>query len=371
MEVLNLSLQNRTVFINKTDSNIHNFYSYVTRTTTLVFCFIIYITGIIGNSLILWTFYRIKSLQTQQNMFVAFLAIVDLVIIGYLLPFNMYVMFVNNGIFNTVLCKFNALIIHVLFTCSVQYIMHIALSRYAKICHASRFKQIFTTKRIVLTAGSAFAVGIAFSLPIFLLKDFSMFDHTVHLCIFDRYGNPVYSLIYMVICLVIPILIITFCYLKIYCHVRKSKVKLYQHWTNPLRRRRLIQELAQTRAQFAVFVAYLVLYFPFGITVISAQFGATTDFFADEFHAVATYSCFLNSCINSLLYGFLNRSMRKAYMQSLACFWRTGRACTTTSVSLDSKSDSATTSRNETGREITDSSNKVTAETYAINDSKL
>ena len=317
--IANISFTDGSNMQNLTTMNFQT-YNTVTRVTTLVFCFLLYISGITGNTLILWTYIKIKHLRTRQNMFVAFLSIVDLLIIGYLLPFNMYVMFVNDGIYNTFLCKFNALICHILFACSVQYIMYIALTRFCKICYGSRFNQIFTTRHILLLAISSFVIGLLFGIPILPYDNLLKFDRTLHLCIFNRYGQAVYSFLYMGVCLVLPISITTFCYVKIYCHVRKSKLMLYQHWTNPLARKRLMNELSQTRAQFAVFVAYMVLYLPFGITAMSAQFGATIDDYADEFHAIAMYTCFLNSCINSLLYGAFNRNMRKAYLQSLACF---------------------------------------------------
>lgn len=312
--------ETRMVTLNTNDTGMEALYSRATRITTLVFCIIMYIVGTTGNILIIWTFVRIKQQRIRQNIFVVLLAVVDFLIIGYLLPFNMHVMISNKRIDKPILCKVNALTGHVLFTCSVQFIMYIALCRYTKICHAGRFDQIFPLRRILLLSASSFISGLIFGLPLLVNDNFLIFDRTLHLCLFNRYGNLIYSYIYMGICLFVPVSVTSLCYLKIYFYVRKSKLKLYQHCTNPLARRRLSHELNVTRSQFSVFIAYLVFYMPFGIT---ATIRTSAKYFPDEFHTLAMYLCFTNSCINSILYGILNTNMRKAYKESLSCNTRT------------------------------------------------
>jgi hypothetical protein len=129
----------------------------------------------------------------------------------------------------------------------------------------------------------------------------------------------------MGICLFVPVSVTALCYLKIYFYVRKSKLKLFQHCTNPLARRRLSHELNVTRSQFSVFIAYLVFYMPFGIT---ATIRTAAKNFPDEFHTLAMYLCFTNSCINSILYGILNTKMRKAYKESLSCNQQSSQSTT-------------------------------------------
>ena len=121
--------ETRMVTLNTNDTGMEALYSRATRITTLVFGIIMYIVGTTGNILIIWTFARIKQQRIRQNIFVVLLAVVDFLIIGYLLPFNMHVMISNERIGKPILCKVNALTGHVLFTCSVQFIMYIA-SKY-------------------------------------------------------------------------------------------------------------------------------------------------------------------------------------------------------------------------------------------------
>jgi hypothetical protein len=66
--------------------------------------------GISGNSLIIWTFIRIKRLRIVQNVFVILLAVVDLLIIGYMLPSATIALIWNREPVSREVCIFNGII---------------------------------------------------------------------------------------------------------------------------------------------------------------------------------------------------------------------------------------------------------------------
>ena len=132
---------------------------------------------------------------------------------------------------------------------------------------------------------------------------------------FNRYGNFIYSAVNMNVCMIVPICVTTFSHIKIYLHVVRSTKRLHQYGERNIADRKLAHEIMAARSQFSVFIAYLILYLPFGITCLVN----TGDVFPDLFHAISLYLCFLNSCINFILYGVLNSNMRKAYLASILC----------------------------------------------------
>jgi hypothetical protein len=87
---------------------------------------------------------------------------------------------------------------------------------------------------------------------------------------------------------------------------------------NGLARQKMKYEETLTMTQFSVFIVYMFLYFPFGITAIGGQ---RSDY-PDIFHTVAIYMCYSNSCFNCILYGVLNKNMRRSYRQALPCINR-------------------------------------------------
>lgn len=74
-----------------------------------------------------------------------------------------------------------------------------------------------------------------------------------------------------------------------------------------------MHELTVTRTQFSVFHASVVLYMPFGIASIHNSTNVPIPWLS----TFGYYMGCANSCMNSLIYGFMNRNIRKAYIESL------------------------------------------------------
>jgi len=292
-------------------------YSIERRIICLTFSFILYIIGSTGNVLIIWTIWRIKHLRTVQNMIVVFLAMFDLLICGYLLPFSMHILIWNQEPDKRI-CKFQAIITSFLFSCSILIILLIALSRYVKICHSQRYNRICSMRNVIAATVFVCLVAASFASPLWFVDDLWLFDRPIHSCVFNRYDNIVYSAIFMVVIIVIPCAVTSLCYVQIYRYVMKARNQMHKHWNNGLARQQLTYEETLAKAQFSVFIVYMFLYFPFGITAMGGQ---RSDY-PEIFHTVAIYMWYSNSCINCILYGVLNKNIRRSYKQALPCINR-------------------------------------------------
>lgn len=291
-------------------------YSANIRIIYITVGFLLYVVGISGNSLIIWTFIRIKRLRIVQNVFVILLAVVDLLIIGYMLPNATIALIWNRKPVSREVCIFNAIIGHLLFTSCLQYITCIAVSRYVRICHSKKFDRIYTQRNVSLICIFCFLYWCISVFPLLSLKKPLIFEKDMHVCIFNRFENKIYTNLYTTFCLIIPIGLTAFCYIKIYIYVRTAKLKMYKKWNNGLARQRILHELIVTRCQFAIFAAYLIFYLPFGI---STTIGFISGIDISWLNTFGMYLGFANSCINSILYGAMNRNIKQAYFESLCC----------------------------------------------------
>lgn len=279
-------------------------------------CLLLIIFGVIGNMLIIWTFHKSKHLRVRVNVFVVSLALVDLLIVCYLLPFNIVILQTNRKLKPDILCTINGIIAPALFMSSIQYIMLISLSRYVKIRHPQIFDTLFSPTKITLFIICCLLLTISLQIPL-LTNDVNyhfIFDKSLHMCIFNRHGDRMYSIICIVLGLFLPICTTSVCYVKLYYFIIVSRRNLLKCSNIGLARRKLKDQLTTTRTQFSVFIACLVLYFPFGLTCLFQH-----NQFPDYFHSVAIYSAFANSCINCVLYGVMNSNIRKEYMKVLGC----------------------------------------------------
>lgn len=289
-------------------------YSIKTRVGYLTLALTMFTTGTVGNILIMWTIARTKRLRTIQNMMVLVLAVFDFLICGYLIPFSMYVL-ISNREPDKQHCRFQAVINNFLFSSSVMIILLIALSRYFKICQFQRYRNIFNMKTVIAAVVFSCIVGVAFTIPLLYSDDFWLFERSMHACIFNRYVSVTYSVVCTCTLVGIPTGLTTFCYVQIYRYVTKARKQLHTHEDNGLAAKKLTYEEMVAKTQFSVFVVYMFMYFPFGILTIGGQ----RSNYPDGVHTMAVYMCYFNSCINCILYGVLNKNMRKAYLESMPC----------------------------------------------------
>lgn len=292
-------------------------YSVGTRVGCLILSIVMYITGTVGNVLIIWTIARIRHLRTVQNAIVILLAIVDLLICGYLQPYSMDIL-IRNTEPSRESCRFQAIITAFLFSCSILFIMIIALSRYFKICQSQIYSHVFNIRNLIGATILACIVGACFCSPLWFYDELWLFDRPLHSCVFNRYGNVLYSTVFMGTVISVPAGVTSFCYVQIYRYVKKARSHLHQHWNNGLARQKLTNEEMLAKTQFSVFIVYLFMYFPFGVIAVAGQ---RSDY-PEALHTISVYLCYMNSCVNCLLYGILNKNMRKAYKESLSCLSR-------------------------------------------------
>ena len=292
--------------------------SEILRPVLLIGMSLTLVIGIPGNCLIFWTFVVVKRFRTHHNMFVASLAATDTVLIGYLLPQSMAFITEQSLTISSGLCKANALVAHICFTSGVQTVMHIAINRFVKICCSTvLYSKVYSSRNMALILFTCWIMGFVFWLPLLWVDDSLIYDASLHICVYDRYNNRGYSFIYLVICLAVPTAITTGCYVKILAHVSTTRQRLIQQWNNGLARARTQNDMRTTKAHITVFAAYMIIYMPFGVT--STCF-SSHDSVPSVVHSVAMFLCYINSAINSIIYGVMNKSMRKCFKEAL-CAW--------------------------------------------------
>lgn len=279
------------------------------RISITVVCSVLMIFGILGNIIIILTIIKNKKLRVMMNVFVASLAFIDLLIISCLLPFNLYTVLTNGEYVSKTLCKINGIMVHVLFTSSLQYVMVISISRYVKICHPQNFISVFSPGNTVFIYVYCMLLNLAFVLPlVFDFEENVIFDRSLHMCIFSRYESKMYSWVFITSCLFIPVGVTIVCYMRTYHIVIKSRRRIHLNYVHTVNRNS--DKLASIRFQFCVLIAYLLLYIPFGLTCLLNK-----ETLPDIFHTISVYLVYACSTMNALLYGLFNGNIRSVYFK--------------------------------------------------------
>ncbi|KAL4240207.1 Melanopsin [Mactra antiquata] len=124
------------------------------------------ITGILGNSLVIWIFSREKPLRTSSNMFIINLAISDLtfsIVNGF--PLLTLSAFSKKWIFGQAACEFYGLIGGIFGLMSINTMATIAIDRYFAIARPLHVAKFMTRRRAFLMIAVVWLWSFASSLP--------------------------------------------------------------------------------------------------------------------------------------------------------------------------------------------------------------
>ena len=205
---------------------------------------------------------------------------------------------------------------------SVFHLVTIAVHRYLYVCHHARARRAFTWRATWLIEAATWLFGAVVALPGFYLTD-AEFDPRINTCVFASQdeGQWKYPLYLLVILLSIPCTVSAHCYIKIYRYVLNMKRRLGEHDrsttsaanTSTSSDARIRHQLQQFLCRLCVFLVFLVMYLPFIITRILDSLVHVPDGVHLAFGALIS----MNSMINPIIYGVLNKAFRRGFKGSL------------------------------------------------------
>nr|KAG5690584.1 hypothetical protein BaRGS_009246 [Batillaria attramentaria] len=120
------------------------------RITVVILGWLACVTGIFGNVLIITTLLSQQSLRSVHNIYIANLALADLLVMGYVFPFWLLDLALGaNPVANQTHCDANAFIIILTFVVSVYTLVLIACDRFMSVCHNPIYTKLFNRTSIV------------------------------------------------------------------------------------------------------------------------------------------------------------------------------------------------------------------------------
>ena len=143
-------------------------------------------------------------------------------------------------------------------------------------------------------------------------------------CSYDRTADYTYTLFFVLVAIVPPLLVVLLCYLLIFIHVKKTRktvkklcAKITQRahtWKN--------SELRLAKSLFIIFIVFLICWSPYAIVVLIDKY--------DEWHKIVyviiIQMAHTNSSLNSIIYAASNKDFRDGYKMLLCCICERGRS---------------------------------------------
>lgn len=279
---------------------------------TISFQLILMVLIICANSLVLTALCRFHSLRDNTGIFVANLAVADL-IIGIGMPFQVAFFFHPELEMSKTCCILRYLVITFACNASIYSLVCTVFDRLIAIMYPLRYAQIMTKSKAVGLVIIIWIVDIVFqSIPLFGVNNWGM----VPFCLYELVMNKWYRLANFASGLFFAFLMFVI-YMQIFYIVRRHMIQIKTENTEVVG-----QTLNKNSRQMNSVIAIVVLFFhiswlPFFITemtMLEPQDVTVEKVWIANF---CVFAGLLNSIVNPIIYAWKNKQYRRAFRKIL------------------------------------------------------
>ena len=271
-----------------------------------------------GNMLVCAAICRNRNLRTKQNVYIANLAISDLVMAVFVMPLTLGALTIGRWPFKKGLCQMQGFVATMAGMVSLKTMTLIAVHRYFKVVDSRVYKKIFKKSSVVASIVIAWVIALSVQ-----TSHVARFDYIFHpgkmICFFKfnskRYFNYVVALVVLIL---IPLLVIAYCYYKVYRRVSDHKAKSFR--TNSTVNKAIsLSEIKINHLLFALIVSF-ALCWVVPVSIVDFTVLYFGELVLPRFIYVAyTVLMGLSSCVNPIIYNALSREFRKEFKRLIAC----------------------------------------------------
>ncbi|XP_065165380.1 QRFP-like peptide receptor [Atheta coriaria] len=321
---------------------------------------ITFIFGSVGNALIVYATYRNGRMQSVTNVFLASLAIADLLLIILCIPVKVAKLFSYTWDAGWLLCKGVHYVQNVSTLCSVFTLTAISVERYYAIVHPMKARYICTISQAQRVILITWCLSILLATPILhvqIMQQVGEEHQDFYWCIRD-WDSPYWRWheIYMLLLvLIIPFCIMTLTYVAICWEVwnvmERRHIMTSSHALNrkecaiPLNEVNSqgtpIQQQSQGNSNCAgrrddsktvkqviymlvvIVLVFAICWTPLLVDNLLTAYGILSPVrggWEKHMGTIFTLMAYFNSCINPVIYGFMSKNFRDSFRSVLCCF---------------------------------------------------
>ncbi|XP_067106999.1 trace amine-associated receptor 1 [Osmerus mordax] len=285
---------------------------------------------VVGNFLVVLAIAYFKQLQSPTNSFVMSLAVADCLVGLVVMPYSMVRTVEGCWLFGALFCQLHSSLDVMLCTASIFHLSCIAFDRYYAVCNPLVYSLKMSQSRVVMLIVICWAVPILISFgPILLGLHMVGVDIPLppEVCIF--LVNRVYAVMASLVAFYLPMAIMLVAYWKIYKAAKRQAMQISamesqmasgvgkdsskkQRHRNAMRRER---KAAKTLG--IIMGVFLLFWVPFfTVNIVDPFINYST---AEVIWDIFLWLGYVNSSLNPFLYGFFNRSFRRAFLMIMGC----------------------------------------------------
>lgn len=338
----------------------------------------IFLLSVLGNTLVITVLIRNKRMRTVTNIFLLSLAVSDLMLCLFCMPFNLIPNLLKDFIFGSAVCKTTTYFMGTSVSVSTFNLVAISLERYGAICKPLQSRVWQTKSHALKVIAATWCLSFTIMTPYPIYSNLVPFtkhnNQTANMCRFLLPSDAMqqsWQTFLLLILFLIPGIVMVVAYglisLELYqgikfdasqkksakekrlnsgssgryedsdgCYLQKSrpprKLELQQLSTsssggrvNRIRSSRSAANLIAKKRVIRMLIVIVVLFFLCWMPIFSVNAWRAYDTVSAEKHLSGTPISFIlllsytSSCVNPIIYCFMNKRFRLGFMATFPC----------------------------------------------------
>ena len=310
-------------------------------TVFLVVCYaIVFVLALIGNSLVVIVIMRRRCMRTVINMFILSLAVSDLLIVVFCIPFTLVETITIDWVLGSFMCRALNYIAMVAIVVSTLTLLVIAVERHHAICYPLRARMIKNPRRAGWLVALLWGISMCLVSPLlFVLKVIEHTDSISDVIQLRSYkfcqeqwrsqqDKNHFTLFLVVFLYIIPLITMIILYLRVanQLWVRKAVAPGDIPRSKASNACSLRYKKRATKMLITVVVLFAICWLPYHIVSLIRDFTQLIDTGPNRLMlAIVQLIGFSNSFNNPVVYVFLNENFKRNFLRTLTVVRRNKR----------------------------------------------
>lgn len=274
-----------------------------------------------GNSVVCFAFYRNRRLRTITNFYILSLALADMMVAVFIFPFGTIAYGLGTWPFSHNYCQFTGFLSLFWAEVSLCIMALTSINRYLCVVKPRMYRVLFTKRKTISSILwfwiCSFIMSLVYNVAASVTYRWQPYGLYCRPKILDERFERILNIMFAGLTL-LSMLLVIFGYSRVYSVVRKHNNAIFPSPGFPNSQKTIsAQEIKTSRVLFAAVFAFFICWTPF-IVVSILEFGFLVKIPSSIEFIHLLFSTF-SACINPVIYGVMNRAMRKEFRSILLC----------------------------------------------------
>ncbi|XP_065261518.1 pyroglutamylated RF-amide peptide receptor [Emys orbicularis] len=306
-----------------------------TKLAFVLVCVLIFALALFGNCLVLYVVTRRKAMRTVTNIFICSLALSDLLIAFFCVPFTMLQNISSNWLGGAFACKMVPFVQSAAIVAEILTMTCIAMERHQGIVHPLKMKWQYTNRRAFTMLGIVWLLAVIVGSPMWHVQrleiKYDFLYEKEYVCCLEEWTSAVHQKIYttfiLVILFLLPLMLMLLLYSKIgyelWIKKRVGDASVLQtiHGNE-------MSKISRKKKRAIVMMVMVVVLFavcwaPFHVIHMMIEYSNFESEYDDVtikmIFAIVQIIGFFNSICNPMVYAFMNENFKKNFLSAI-CF---------------------------------------------------